>query len=74
MEKQDEVKFTLKLNPELAIKLNYIAGYYGRTRSGEIIWTLRRHVLDFEKDYIKTRLYSIYGRVSFINTLYIALS
>lgn len=28
----------------------------------------------FEKDYIKTRPYSIYGRVSFINTLYIALS
>lgn len=51
MEKQDEVKFTLKLNPELAIKLNYIAGYYGRTRSGEIIWTLRRHVLDFEKEF-----------------------
>lgn len=51
MEKQDEVKFTLKLNPELAAKLNYIAGYYGRTRSGEIIWTLRRHVIEFEKEF-----------------------
>lgn len=51
MEHQNEVKFTLKLNPELAEKLNYIAGYYGRTRSGEIIWTLRRHVVEFEKKY-----------------------
>ena len=51
MDKQNDVKFTLKLNPELAEKLNYIASYYGRTRSAEIIWTLRRHVLEFEKKY-----------------------
>lgn len=51
MPKQDEIKFTLKLNPELATKLNYIAEYYGRTRSGEIVWTLRRHVLEFEKKF-----------------------
>jgi predicted DNA-binding protein len=51
MDHQDEVKFTLKLNPELAEKLNYIASYYGRTRSGEIIWTLRRHVIEFEKKF-----------------------
>ena len=48
-EKNDEVKFTLKLHPELAAKLNYIAEYYGRTRSAEIIWTLRQHVVEFEK-------------------------
>ena len=48
-DKTDEVKFTLKLHPELAAKLNYIAEYYGRTRSAEIIWTLRRHVVEFEK-------------------------
>ena len=28
-DKTDEVKFTLKLHPELAAKLNYIAEYYG---------------------------------------------
>ena len=43
-------KFTLKLHPELAAKLNYIAEYYGRTRSAEIIWTLRRHVVEFERN------------------------
>lgn len=48
-EKNDEVKFTLKLHPELAAKLNYIAEYYGRTRSAEIIWTLRQHVVEFGK-------------------------
>ena len=52
-EKNDEVKFTLKLHPELAAKLNYIAEYYGRTRSAEIIWTLRQHVVDFEKEFGK---------------------
>lgn len=51
MPKREEIKFTLKLNPELAAKLNYIAGYYGRTRSSEIVWTLRRHVLEFEKEF-----------------------
>ena len=51
--KTDEVKFTLKLHPELAAKLNYIAEYYGRTRSAEIIWTLRRHVVEFEKEFGK---------------------
>lgn len=47
----DEVKFTLKLHPELARKLNYIADYYGRTRSAEIIWTLRQHVKGFEDEH-----------------------
>ncbi len=51
MEKREEIKFTLKLNPELASKLNYIAEYYGRTRSAEIIWTLRQHVIRFEKEF-----------------------
>lgn len=52
-DRNDEVKFTLKLHPELAAKLNYIAEYYGRTRSAEIIWTLRRHVAEFEKEFGK---------------------
>lgn len=53
MAEKDEVKFTLKLHPELAAKLTYIAEYYGRTRSAEIIWTLRQHVLDFEREFGK---------------------
>ena len=51
--KTEEVKFTLKLHPELAAKLNYIAEYYGRTRSAEIIWTLRQHVIAFEREFGK---------------------
>lgn len=51
MEKREEIKFTLKLSPELAAKLNYISEYYGRTRSAQIIWTLRQHVMQFEKEF-----------------------
>ena len=51
MYKNDDVKFTLKLHPDLAGKLNYISSYYGRKRNAEIIWTLRQHVQQFEKEF-----------------------
>ena len=50
-EKNDEVKFTLKLHPEL-FYLGFLA-VDGRTRSAEIIWTLRQHVVEFEKEFGK---------------------
>ncbi len=49
MENKEIVKFTLKLPADLAEKLSYIGEYYGRPRSSEIIWALRRYVAAFEK-------------------------
>ena len=39
MYKNDDVKFTLKLHPDLAGKLNYISSYYGRTRNAAVSYT-----------------------------------
>lgn len=49
MKKEEIVKFTLKLPDDLAQKLSYIGEYYGRSRSSEIIWALRKYVAAFEK-------------------------
>ena len=46
--KEEIVKFTLKLPADLAGKLSYIGEYYGRPRSGEIIWALRKYVAAYE--------------------------
>lgn len=48
-EKNDEVKFTLKLHPELAAKLNYIAEGARAARKlfghcGSMWWNLRRNL------------------------------
>lgn len=45
-----EVKFTLRLPREMCDKLDYIASYWGRTRAGEIHWTLRQHIKAFEDE------------------------
>ena len=43
------VNFTLRIPQELADKLSAIGEYHGRTRSGEILWALRRYVEAFER-------------------------
>ena len=45
-----ELKFTLRLPREMCDKLDYIASYWGRTRAGEIHWTLRQHIKAFEDE------------------------
>lgn len=47
---KDKVCFTLRLDRDLARKLDYIAEYYGRNRTSEIIWRLRRLVSNFEQE------------------------
>lgn len=42
--------FTLRLDPALAAQLDYIAAYYGRDRTHQIIWALRQHVEDFRRN------------------------
>ena len=51
MKKTDDVKFTLRLPKEMCQKLDYIAKYWGRTRSGEIHWALRQHIKEFEDQF-----------------------
>ncbi len=46
----ERAKFTLRLNSELARKVDYIAEYYGRTRSSQIIWLIRQCVAEFERE------------------------
>lgn len=50
---KDEVKFTLRIDKTTAQKLDYIAQYYGRSRSSEIIWAARKHILAFEQEFGK---------------------
>lgn len=40
----------------MAAKIDYVAEYYGRNRTGEIIWTMKRHVAEFEKEIEKIDL------------------
>lgn len=59
MEKEkdkDKICFTLRLDRDLARKIDYIAEYYGRNRSSEIIWRLRCLVLHFEEEFGKIEL------------------
>ena len=53
---KDEVKFTLRIDKATAQKLDYIAEYYGRSRSSEIIWAARKHIAEFEREFEKIPL------------------
>ena len=50
MKAKDKISFTLRIDKELAAKIDYLAEYYGRNRTGEIIWTMKRHVAEFERE------------------------
>ena len=50
---KDTVKFTVRLNPETAKKLVYVAEYYGRSQNQEIAWLARQGVSEFEREHGK---------------------
>ena len=50
---KDTVKFTVRLNPETAKKLVYVAEYYGRSQKQEIAWLARQAVAEFEREHGK---------------------
>jgi len=50
---KDTVKFPVRLNPETAKKLVYVAEYYGRSQNQEIAWLARQAVAEFEREHGK---------------------
>ena len=50
---KDTVKFTVRLNPETAKKLVYVAEYYGRSQNQESAWLGRQAVAEFEREHGK---------------------
>lgn len=50
---KDTVKFTVRLNPETAKKLVYVAEYCGRSQNQEIAWLARQAVSEFEREHGK---------------------
>lgn len=54
--KKDEIKFTVRLNRDVAAKLAYIADYYGRSQNRQINWLVRQCVSAFEKEHGKIEL------------------
>lgn len=50
---KDTVKFTVRLNPETAKKLVYVAEYYGRSQNQEIAWLARQAVAEIEREHGK---------------------
>lgn len=50
---KDTVKFTVRLNPDIAKRLVYIADYYGRSKNQQISWLVRQCIAEFEKEHGK---------------------
>ncbi len=40
----------LHIDPELHYKLRYVAEYDGRSISGEVLYLLRRYIMEFERE------------------------
>ena len=49
--KQKPCQFTLRTTREALNKLEYIAGYYGRTKNKELVLLLERYIQAYEKKY-----------------------
>ena len=45
-----EIKFTMPLDEEIALKMTYISKYYGRSRVREIEWACKEWVRRFEAE------------------------
>ena len=45
-----EIKFTMHLDEEIALKMTYISKYYGRSRVREIEWACKEWVRRFEAE------------------------
>lgn len=50
------IKFTVRINPETAKKLVYVADYYGRSQNRQIDWLCKQCVLEFEREHGKIEL------------------
>ena len=48
---KETVQFTVRLNPETARKLAYVAEYYGRSQNQEIAWLARQAIIEFEREH-----------------------
>lgn len=44
-----DVKFTMVMDKEVAQKMSYIGGYYGRSRIKEIEWACKQYIKEFEE-------------------------
>lgn len=49
--RKEVTKFTVRLHPELAKKLNYVADYYGRSQNGQIVWLAKQCIAEFEREH-----------------------
>lgn len=54
--KKKEAKFTVRINPDSAKKLVYIADYYGRSQNKQIDWLIKQCIAEFEKEHGKIEL------------------
>lgn len=54
--KKEVTKFTVRLHPETARKLFYIAEYYGRSQNGQIAWLAKQCIAEFEREHGKIEL------------------
>ena len=57
MDKQEKVRFTMRISQELLDKLGYIAEYYGRTKNKELEQMILSRIRAFE---------SKHGPISFV--------
>lgn len=48
MDKQEKVRFTMRISQELLDKLGYIAEYYGRTKNKELEQMILSRIRAFE--------------------------
>lgn len=44
------IHLTVRVDKELLYKLNYVSEYDGRTKSGEILYLIRKYIREFEKE------------------------
>ncbi len=54
--RREYTKFTVRIHPEIARKLVYVADYYGRSQNRQIDWLCKQCILEFEKEHGKIEL------------------
>ena len=57
--KEELLRFTLRINPNLMERLAYIAEFEGRTKNKEIEQLIKRRIAEFEKEHGKIALSSM---------------
>lgn len=53
---KEETKFTVRLHPDIAKKLVYVAKYYGRSQNKQIDWIAKQCIAEFEHEHGKIEL------------------